>query len=189
MKTKFGNKSTHLLTARQKGQSGRILIQLAIVAFVIFALCSFYALYLEPANPAAWVMAIFFVVGLFIILTYEENVFPDLPKQKLPYAIGAWILGWIFVAYFVSFIATMNTTHLTIALVFGFVLVLGAIYVIANEKQWANFKTKAKSNTGGRIKRAVGKTKAGKKLEARSKRRKRLKAERKKKRRVRIKGW
>lgn len=189
MKTKFGNRSTHIITSRNKGESGRIIIQLAVAAFIIFTLCSLYALYLQPTNPAAWVMTTFFIVGLLLILTYEENVFPKLVRQKLPYAIAAWIIGWIFVAYFVSFLITMNLTHLGIALVFGIIVVLGAIYVIANENQWSNFKTKAKANTGGKIKKAVHKTKTGKKLEARSKRRKKIKEERRKKRRVRIKGW
>ena len=81
----------------------------------------------------------------------------------------------------------MNFQHLVIALVFGLIVALGAGFIFSTEKQWSTFKVKAKSSTGGRIKKAVGKTKTGKKLEARKKRRMQKKAARKKTRR--IKGW
>jgi len=187
MKKKRIGQSGHIVTSRQRGNADRTILLLVVALCFIFVLCSVYAIYLQPDNPAAWAMAAFFLVGMLIILGHEENAFPDLTRKKLPYAIIVWLFAWILAAYVVSFLLDMQLGSGFIIVLFGIIVVLGGAFVLANETQWTNFKTKTKDKTSRKIQNRVSKTKTGKKLEARKKRRVKIKAERKKKRR--IKGW
>lgn len=142
------SKSPNFVTAREKGTAGRLLILVATTLFIIFTLCSAYAILLQPTNPAAWSMLAFFVGTFLIVVTWEDNLFPDLPKSKVLPAIVAWFFMFIFVAFFVSFIFTMNVGHLVLAILFGTIVFLSTTYTVTNEQQWGSFK----KNTGGRFK-------------------------------------
>lgn len=172
--TKKRGKSQHLFTSSEN-DTHRLLIMLGIVIFLFFILCSAYAIMMVPSNPAAWSMAAFFVLGFMMLVGFEENVFPDIDRHKLPHTIVTWFFAWIFVAFLVSFLITMNFAHMGMAVLFGVVVFLGSIYVAASEKGWNNFKTKTKVNTSGKIKA---------KLHIKSKKKKPKKTKKK-----RIAGW
>jgi hypothetical protein len=187
MKRRSIGKSGHIITARQRGQADRGILLLVVALCFIFVLCSAYAIYLQPENPAAWAMGAFFLIGLLILLGHEENVFPDITGKKLPYAVVVWFFGWIFIAYLIVFLFDMQLGNGFIVALFGIIVILGGAFVLSSETQWTNFKTKTKEKTSRKIHNRISKTKTGQKLEARKKRRVKIKAARKKKRR--IKGW
>ena len=180
------NRSTHVFTSRDKGP-GRFIAEAAIFIVLIFALCSAYALVMAPNNPVAYSMAAFFIIGFFLLVGHEANVFPDIPNRKIPHAVITWFFCWLFVAFLASFIMTMNVSHLVFAVFFGAIVAIGSGFVVSNENQWFNFKAKTKDKTGGAIKRKVKKTKTGQKVSKKLKKRKKQKASNKKKRR--IQGW
>ena len=145
-------RSSHLVTSRPKGEVNRIVVTIAFFFLVIFTLCSVYAISFAPTNPATWSMAAFFIVALILLLAYEDNSFPDIPKKKIKFAVITWFFTWIFVAYFISFMITMNLGHLVMMVLFGLVVFFGGSFIFMNDMRWSDFKTKIKSNTGGRVK-------------------------------------
>jgi hypothetical protein len=119
----------------------RVLVGIAITIFLIFSICSAYAIILNATNPVAWSMAAFFTLGLLLLLGYEKNMFPDIPKKKLPGAVVTWFFAWLFVAFLVSFLATLNIAHMAMAILFGTIVLLGSTYVLT-DKGWNKIKTK-----------------------------------------------
>ena len=144
---------SHLITSRQKGGLDRLFVLGATAVFIIFILCSLYALALTPANPASWSMFVFFTLGLALLLIFEDNALPDLQKRKAPYAFAGWFFTWMFVAVLVSFFITMNLAHLGIAAMFGTIAFFLLTYTVAPEEKWMSFKQSVKTNTAGKVKK------------------------------------
>ena len=142
-----------------------------------------FTIFMVPDNPAAWSMAAFFLIGLILLVFNEENVFPNLPHKKRPYAVVTWFFAWIFVAFLAAFLITMNLSYLGLAVIFGVIVGLGGGFVVLSEARWTKAKTTVKSKTGGAIKRKVKKTKTGKKISKRMTKRKKRKEAKKKQRR------
>ena len=170
-------RSPNFITAREKGTPGRLIVLVATFFFIIFILCSLYAVLSQPTNPAAWSMMAFFTVAFLLMLAWEDNLLPDLPRNKIIPAALSWFFLWIFVAFFVSFMFTMNLGHLALAIMFGFIVFIGWTYTVANEQQWGSFK----SNTGGRFKNYVrnSASKIPKRKESKPKRSKKKKKKKK----------
>ena len=143
-------KSSHLFSERQPG-TGRSLVFLGIVFLSIFTLCSVYTLILTPTNPIAWSMTAFFAIALCILLFSEDNVLPKLEKKKSPHAAVAWFFSWVFIAFLVSFIVSMNAAHLAMAILFGFVTIVLFSYVLLPDARWVAAKQTVKNNTAGRV--------------------------------------
>jgi cytochrome b561 len=149
----------HLITSRDYESAGRTLILLAFVFLIIFTLCSAYAIVIQPGNPAAWSMLAFFAIPLILLLFYEKNAFPDIPRNKMLPASISWFFTWMFVAFFVSAVFTSSAAHLAMAILFGFIVAIGSVYTVANERQWERFKAR----TGGKVKSKVKRKKTKKK--------------------------
>jgi len=179
-------KKTKVFTSRED-PAQKAIIGFAVFILLIFTLCSAYAIYLNPTNPAAWSMAVFFIFGFAMLVCFEDNVFPDLPTRKIPHALITWFFAWMFVALLISFLITMNMAHLAIAIMFGAIVFVGSTYVFSSEARWTNFKTTTKAKTGGAIKKKVKSTKTGKKVSKKLRQRKKKKKAKTKPRR--IKGW
>jgi len=150
----------NLFTSREKGLD-RVLITFATAIFLIFSICSAYAIILNATNPVAWSMAAFFTLGLLLLLGYEKNMFPDIPKKKIPGAVFTWFFAWLFVAFLVSFIATLNIAHMTMAILFGTIVFIGSTYVVTSEKGWKKFKAKTRIKNPFKKKKKKGKRIAG----------------------------
>jgi len=143
-------KSTHIITSRDKGAQ-RVLVLLGVGISLLLILCSIYAVTQVPLSPAGWAMVVFFAGLLVLLLTYEDNVMPDLDLKKMPFAGVAWFFSWIFVAMLVSFLITMNLGHLIMAALFGFITLMCTSYVATPEKKWGNFKEKVKDKTTRKV--------------------------------------
>jgi len=147
-------KSPHVITSRDKGATDYLLVNVASAIFIIFILCSAYAIMLSPANPAAWSMAAFFIIGFVMLLGWEDNIFPDLPRKKVPFAIMTWFFAWVFAAFLVSFLVTFNISHLTLAVLIGVFLGLTGSYTMTNEQQWGGIKEGIRTKPGAGVRKA-----------------------------------
>lgn len=139
--------STHLLTSRKKG-ADRLIVELAFFILVVFGLCSAYAIVLTSgSNPAAWSMAAFFWGGLVLLLIFEDNAFPSLDRRSFVFGAITWFFCWIFVAFLVSFLVTMNLAHLGSAVLFGVIVFISGSAtagISVRKKKEAKKKTKPK---------------------------------------------
>ena len=133
-KTKY-KQGTHLFTSRGKGTE-RFVVEAVMLIALLFIGCSFYALILVPENSAAWSMATFFIIAFLLLVLHEkDNVFPDIPNKKLPWAAATWFLAFHFVAFLSSFIVTMNIGHLVFAVFFGLPLLLTSLMTFRRPKK------------------------------------------------------
>ena len=132
------NRSSHLFTSRTGFD--RLILLLALTAFGFLSLCSLYAISLVPSNPAAWSMATFFIVGLMLLLLFEENTFPSIDKEIFPGFAVSCLFAWIFVAFLVSFLVTMDLTHLAGAVLFGSVIAISSFVTVKLTKKRAKKK-------------------------------------------------
>jgi len=180
MLNKKGN--PNILTAREKGSMGRLVVLVAMTFLILFTICSAYAILMQPSNPASWSMLAFFAVALFIFIAHEENAFPDLPQNKLLPAIVMWLFLWIFVAFLVSFLFTMNIGHLGIAILFGLIVFVAGAYTVTNEAQWGNLKAKTGGRVKARLRRSAGKL-------SKNKPAKRKRSNKKKEKKWKMGGW
>ncbi len=141
------NKSTHLFTSREKGAVDRSIFLVAAFLLAAFTLCSLYAISQQPSSPASWSMAVFFASGLALLLFAEDNVLPDLNKNKLPFAGVAWFASWIFVAFLVSFLITYNWLHFFMAVLFALILTFGFSYSVTDKQGRKIIRMKTASGT------------------------------------------
>jgi quinol-cytochrome oxidoreductase complex cytochrome b subunit len=135
-------KSKHIITDRNKGSLDRYLVLAAVVLLIIFSLCSAYAVMLQPTNAATWSMAVFFIVPLVLLLMFEHNTLPDIDRKKILPASITWFFSWIFIAFFMSFVFTMEMAYLAMAILFGIIVVIGSMFCVSNERRWRRFKAK-----------------------------------------------
>lgn len=170
--------STHLFTSRKKGAADRSIFLLAVLLLTAFTLCSFYAIYQQPTSPASWSMAIFFGAGLILILLGEENVLPNIKKEKAPFAALTWFSAWIFAAFFVSYLLTYNWMHLFMTILFGVLFFAGITYSTTDKEGRKIIRAKTSSGTKKGFNKAFNrkpKTKKPKKKK-KSKKKRRIKS-------------
>ena len=152
-------KSSHLLTARPYGSSQRGFMLFVMFIAFIFTLMSIYAISLAPTSPGAWGMLVVFVGITVLLLTYENNVFPDVTKKKIPFVVGAWFLAFLTIPFIVALFDTFNYGIMIFVIIFSLPLALMLMRIFMPEEQWQH----GKDNVKTKIKTGAGKIKTGSK--------------------------
>ena len=143
--------SSHLITSRPYNSSGRWLVILSFAFLSLMSLMSVYALTLAPASPAFWSTFIFFFGLLIFLLMYEQNVFPDLEREKVLYFIASWFLAWLVVPYIVISFTNFNIAIFLLVIIFLIFLVPLSVRVVLSQTQWLDFKQKTKDSVKGNL--------------------------------------
>ena len=156
-------KSGHLLTSRPYGSASRFAVLIAYFFLFIFAVMSIYAIAIAPSNAGSWGTFVLFFGVLLILLTHENNVFPDIGK-RLPHGVVAIILAFLSIPFFAATFNNFNFVTMIIGIVFLIPLLL-VFYIMATpEEIWKKkktefkekFKKKGKSGTDKVKKKVTG---------------------------------
>ena len=145
--------SGHLITSRQSGSSSRIFVLSAFIFLLLMTLMSVYALYLLPASPTMWSTFVFFAGLLGFLLMYEDNVFPNLGREKIIYFIASWFLAFLVVPYIILSFTQFNIAIFLMVVIFLIFLVPLLVRVILTQTQWLDFKSKTKDSVKTGIKK------------------------------------
>jgi len=157
----FWQSSGHFITSRTYGTNGRTVVLLIATFLLLMLLMSFSAIFSAPSNPAVWATMIFFGGLLLLLLTYEDNIFPNLRREKKIYAIVAWFLAFMVSPYIIMYATTFNFTVFVIIIIFLVFLTPILVRILLPEAQWEGYKNSLKSKVN--ISRKIKETKSKKK--------------------------